>query len=396
MSTPNMSRVTIEDVPGTEYLIDGNHLTTSLPFQSLTEYIVDHSVDHYHSGGTSSNIVMIARPTTCGGDPLGFCNIFWIPAAKKLGNRFVFLTTTLICMCAGIWLGKFRGTGEWIGAMILNGLGTSAYQAVIQLSIFNMFFVHERGRMFAVYLFGQQLGSNLVLISGGSVADGPRWRRIQYIVGIIDGVVFLLLFFSFEETTFPRFLFSSIGTDRNRTVAPTTSGTGKEDLEMSNTKLSHSSTSAELPSSMFPGRTYLKTLTLDLFSDPYDFSSTTVGFLCFVTPIGSTIGYFTGVLSDHIVVFLARLNKGIKEPEMRLWTLTASFVYAAVGYMLYGWGAQTQASWVAVSIGLGALIAQQVGACTIATAYAMECFPGLAGELVVVLAMCSSMVNFAI
>ncbi|KAF7923903.1 uncharacterized protein EAE98_007721 [Botrytis deweyae] len=33
---------------------------------------------------------------------LGFCNIFWIPAAKRLGNRFVFLATTLICMCAGI------------------------------------------------------------------------------------------------------------------------------------------------------------------------------------------------------------------------------------------------------------------------------------------------------
>lgn len=62
-------------------------------------------------------------------------------------------------MCAGIWLGKFQGTGEWIGAMILNGLGTSAYQAVIKLSMFNMFFVHERGRMLAVYLFGQQLGS---------------------------------------------------------------------------------------------------------------------------------------------------------------------------------------------------------------------------------------------
>ncbi|TGO14073.1 hypothetical protein BTUL_0059g00610 [Botrytis tulipae] len=425
-----MSQGTIEDVPGTEYLIDGNHLTISLPFQSLTEYIVDHSVVS-HSGGVSSNIVMIPRPTTCSGDPLGFCNILWIPAAKRLGNRFVFLTTTLICICAGIWLGKFQGTGEWMGAMILNGLGTSAYQAAIQLSIFNMFFVHERGRMLAVYLFGQQLGSILGLISRGSIADGPGWRWSQYIVGIIDGVVFSLLFFSLEERTFPRFLFASTGTERNRTVVATTSGTGKEDLEMSNTRLSHGSTSAELPSSFFPRRTYLKILTLwvylsddtttywDYFkrpfflwsfptavipgfifafgctagivsfntvseifsSDPYDFSSTTVGFICFATLIGSTIGYFTGVLSDHIVVFLARRNKGVKEPEMRLWTLTASF---------------TQASWVAVSIGLGALNAQQVSACTIATAYAMECFPGLAGELVVILAMCSSMVNFAI
>ncbi|KAF7895624.1 uncharacterized protein EAF01_009586 [Botrytis porri] len=142
-STPNVSQVTIEDVPGTEYFIN-----------------VDHSVDHSHSEGVSSNIILIPRPTTCGGDPLlwprlkkyyqllyacafsfgentlgaawetiskdtnvsltnmnggstlnylllGFCNIFWIPAAKRLGNRFVFLTATLIYMCAGIWLGKF-------------------------------------------------------------------------------------------------------------------------------------------------------------------------------------------------------------------------------------------------------------------------------------------------
>ena len=34
------------------------------------------------------------------------------------------------------------------------------------------------------------------------------WRWSQYIVAIIDGVVFVLLFFSFEETMFPRFLFS--------------------------------------------------------------------------------------------------------------------------------------------------------------------------------------------
>ncbi|KAM0129231.1 hypothetical protein ACHAO1_008558 [Botrytis cinerea] len=116
----------------------------------------------------------------------------------------------------------------------------------------------------------------------------------------------------------------------------------------------------------------------------------------FATLIGSIIGYFTGVASDRIVILLASRNKGVEEPEVRLWTLTASFLYAAVGYMFYGWGAQTQASWVAVSIGVGALMAQQVSACTIATPYAMESFPGLAGELVVILAMCSSMVNFAI
>jgi hypothetical protein len=35
------------------------------------------------------------------------------------------------------------------------------------------------------------------------------WRWSQYIVAIIDGVVLILLFATFEETLFPRFLFSS-------------------------------------------------------------------------------------------------------------------------------------------------------------------------------------------
>jgi MFS family permease len=77
----------------------------------------------------------------------------------KIGRRPVFLITTVLSLCAGVWLGKFHGTGQWFGAQILNGLGTSAYQAVIQLSVFDMFFSHERGRMLSVYLFGQQLGS---------------------------------------------------------------------------------------------------------------------------------------------------------------------------------------------------------------------------------------------
>lgn len=100
--------------------------------------------------------------------------------------------------------------------------------------------------------------------------------------------------------------------------------------------------------------------------------------------------------SDYVVLFFTRHTKGIEEPEMCLWTLTASFAYDALGYMLYGWGAQTQAKWLVIAVGLGAMIAQQVSACTIATAYTMERFSGVAGELVIILAMCSSMINFAI
>jgi hypothetical protein len=53
------------------------------------------------------------------------------------------------------------------------------------------------------------------------------WRWSQYIVAIIDGVVFVLLFFTFEETMFPRFLFS-------RTIIHAISAPQAKDKEIGN------------------------------------------------------------------------------------------------------------------------------------------------------------------
>jgi MFS family permease len=133
-----------------------------------------------------------------------------------------------------------------------------------------------------------------------------------------------------------------------------------------------------------------------LTEPPYDWSTSSTGLVFLAALVGNFVGWLTGVLSDRIVIHLARKNRGIKEPEMRLWTLCFSFVYAAVGYFMYGFGAQAGAHWMTIAFGVGCMIAHQVSACSIATTYAMECFPGIGGELVVVLAICSSCINFAI
>lgn len=93
-------------------------------------------------------------------------------------------------------------------------------------------------------------------------------------------------------------------------------------------------------------------------NEPYNFSTTATGLMFLSALIGSIFGYPTGVFADNIVVFLARRNGGVKEPEMRLWTLCISFIYAGIGYLLYGWAADAGLPWIAVAIGLGAMIAQ--------------------------------------
>jgi MFS family permease len=68
----------------------------------------------------------------------------------------------------------------------------------------------------------------LGLITGGSIADNLSWRWSQYIVAIIDGVVLILLFASFEETLFPRFLFSASTPFTQTTSSSEIESDGKE------------------------------------------------------------------------------------------------------------------------------------------------------------------------
>lgn len=112
-------------------------------------------------------------------------------------------------------------------------------------------------------------------------------------------------------------------------------------------------------------------------SAPYNWSTSATGLLYLSALVGNFIGWATGAVSDQVVIILARRNGGTKEPEMRLWALAFPLVYAALGFQLYGWGAQLQLPWISIAIALTSLIAYQVAVCTIATAYIMECFPSV-------------------
>lgn len=308
------------DVPGTELLVD-----------------TQHDLDVAHDG---SDIILLPHPTACEGDPLnwsrwkkywhlllisiyacvfsfgenntgdayttivemtgstmtimngggalnylllGLVNIFWVPAAMKIGRRFCFLATLLLCIGSSLWMGAFHTAGEWFGSNILNGLGTSAYEAVIQLVVFDLFFDHQRGRMLGVYIFAQQLGSIIGLVAGGYISDGPGWRWAQWVVSIAEGVLIVAFFFTFEETLFPRFLFTSsqtLSTNKATTLAQSDAALEDEIATMkdkgpviADTVSVEEGTAMNTPApSQFPKRTFREKLRLWVYY-PQDHTS---------------------------------------------------------------------------------------------------------------------------
>ncbi|GAV28110.1 hypothetical protein PMKS-001578 [Pichia membranifaciens] len=390
---------------------------------------------------------------------LGFFNVLWIPTAMKIGRKPVFIGTTVIALCAMVWVGKCNGNAQWFLAMTLNGLGVAGYEAMIQLTIFDTFFVHERGRALAVYLFSQQLGSVIGLVSGGAQADTIGWRWSQFIVAIADAVVFALFVFTFQETLFPRFLFERgehtkfLEQFKSSEVeylddSPQNSTHKLDKKENVKVDLTDEVFEYEIPKIedfpapswgeiitkwwvyypqdkttfwqyfrrpfilfTFPNILYagfnfgfggtagmlsFSTIAEILMDDPYNYSTSTTGLMCLGSLVGSGLGGLAGSLSDYVVIFFAKRNNGVKEPEMRLFAMIFPFCFGAIGYMMYGWGAEQGDAWPVISVGIGFMTAQQVSSCSIATSYAMDCFRGISGELVVVLAIFSACINFAV
>lgn len=90
------------------------------------------------------------------------------------------------------------------------------------------------------------------------------------------------------------------------------------------------------------------------FQETYAFAPWQSG-LCFVAGIlGSLLGIFAGGwCSGWTANFLTRRNNGIREPEMRLPSMTLGLIASPLALILYGVGIQDKLHWMVPTLGLG-------------------------------------------
>ena len=90
------------------------------------------------------------------------------------------------------------------------------------------------------------------------------------------------------------------------------------------------------------------------FSQTYNFSTWQCGMTYVAVLIGALSGvYGGGWLSDKVADWLTQRKDGIREPEMRLPTVSISLVFCPVSLVLYGVGMQYSLHWIVPVLGLG-------------------------------------------
>lgn len=148
------------------------------------------------SSATLTNTYAIGCATLALGAPM------LIPFALKYGSRPVYIFSSVAQFAISIWAAKTQTAGDWWGVNALQCWLGALAEVLIQMTIADLFFVHQRGLMNSIYIWVYNVGSNLAVVASGFITDGQGWRWVWWWCAIFFGAQFLMFFFGFEETKF--------------------------------------------------------------------------------------------------------------------------------------------------------------------------------------------------
>lgn len=135
---------------------------------------------------------------------LGLVLFITNPAAKIIGRRPVYIMAICIMFATSVWGAAVKDYDSFLASRIVAGIGMAPYEVLVQCTIGDMYFVHERATRIAVW--------NLFLltgIAGGALIAGQIIERDGYqwafgVCAIFFGILMFAVLFLVPETAYRR------------------------------------------------------------------------------------------------------------------------------------------------------------------------------------------------
>lgn len=150
--------------------------------------------------GFSYEILNDSYAAGCAALALG--SLLLIPFALKFGRRPLYLFSTVLQFALSIWSANMQNVADLMLINILQCLFGSLAEVIVQMTIADVFFVHQRGRMNAIYVWVWLLSSYLGSLIAGFVAKGQGWRWVWWWNAIFFGISIFIVGFGYEETKY--------------------------------------------------------------------------------------------------------------------------------------------------------------------------------------------------
>ncbi|KAF2153876.1 major facilitator superfamily transporter [Myriangium duriaei CBS 260.36] len=327
-----------------------------------------------------------------------------MPLVYRFGRRPVYLFSLVVQLASAIWSAKVKTNGEILASNVLMGLGGAISEAIVQVTIADLFFVHQYATMNGIFLLMQGVGAYLGPVAAGYIVEAQGWRWMWWWCAIFLAVSLVTVLFFYEESVYtPVLCVGAAATDTAGTdghaMDDAPPATKKGFVERNaDAELARSTTLTSLPPTpMKPLRQRLALVTLtpvpvfrhlyqplvvffrfpavmytaitygtllmtfsvlsSLYSSimvnpPWNFTPAQIGLFTIASFIGTVIGAFLiTMVSDRSIIWLARRNGGLYEAEMRLYPAIPGAFICSAGILMTGIGLAQEAPWLFIAFG---------------------------------------------
>lgn len=356
---------------------------------------------------------------------IGYWTLLASPMPYLYGRRIQYMICLLSAIGGSIFFARVFTVQEAIWNQLFVGASESCAEALVQLSLSDLFFQHQRGSVLGLYILATSIGTFLGPLVAGYIASGVGWRWVGYTAAIVCGTTLVVFLLGLEETSFDRYSIlqgqsaaplapkttnasekvqpSDSAEDvtnsrdppkpfRQRialiTPAPNLRGTGFKQYFR---RLFNTLRVFYFPAVIYSGLQwgaqdawlsfYLTVQEDKWYGPPWNYGDEAVAIMNVPTLIGATIGcIYGGWFSDVFVRWMARRRNGISEAEDRLWLLFPSAVINPAGLMLFGIASGEGMPWPAPYVGLGLIGFGWGCAGDLSMAYLMDAYPEMVLE----------------
>ncbi|KAF2008545.1 MFS general substrate transporter [Aaosphaeria arxii CBS 175.79] len=394
---------------------------------------------------------MLNNAYAAGSAALGVGSLLLIPFALKLGRRPIYLFSTVMQFGLSIWSARMWSVADLMSINLLQCLFGSLAEVIVQMTVADVFFVHQRGRLNSTYIWLWKTAGALGSLIAGFITTGLGWRWVWWLNAIFFGLFSILIALFYEETKYcpPAIVEQVAGNDLQPSgdsnvidqsrqdkglgtdAINSTKSLGSQEQGVSEdlyaTKIDHNipmktwrqrlalttiSTTDEgfkdilrhlyqplvllttVPAVLWTASVYGVLVALQdvistcqstfLTRPPYNFTASGVGFMSIAKFIGLTIGSLLGgVVSDRVIIYAARRNNGVFEPEARLWSFIPFILFVPAGGLMFGIGLNNGAPWPVIAVGLALYNVGVAPILAITVTYLTDSYEDVVGDALV-------------
>ncbi|KAF2192330.1 MFS general substrate transporter [Zopfia rhizophila CBS 207.26] len=135
---------------------------------------------------------------------LGLGSVVASPTAILWGKRPVYLVAIVVFLLSSVWCALSPNYASLVVARIVQGIAVSPVECLPSATVAEIFFLHERAYRLGIYTLLLLGGKNLVPLVSAATIQSLGWRWVFWVVAIIVGFCFALIFFFVPETFWDR------------------------------------------------------------------------------------------------------------------------------------------------------------------------------------------------